>query len=414
MIRVVNPFLKKSQNHGSLNKMSKQFHIEVNCQQRNHAGERICGDVFLHKKIKEENRIIAVLSDGMGHGVKANMLATLTATMALNFTREHQDLVKIAEVIMDTLPVCSERKISYATFTIADIEIGGKVNILEYDNPETFIIRNNKIIEPGWQCVILNSEKNRGKELRSCTFVPEKEDRIVFCSDGITQSGLGSDQLPFGWGRDDLMDFVLEEIKKHPRLSASELGERVVKKAVRNDNFESKDDTSCTVVYFREPRKILICTGPPYEMERDKKYAGKVKNFEGKKVLCGATTGDIIAREWGKEIEDTFEFDDPDLPPVSFMDGVDLITEGILTLTRVSNILKNYNNQTALGKGPADRIVKMILDSDEIDFIVGTRINIAHQDPSLPVELEIRRTVVRRIAELLEDHFLKEVKIEFI
>ncbi|MCF8366379.1 MAG: serine/threonine-protein phosphatase [Bacteroidales bacterium] len=394
--------------------MSKEFHIEVNCQQRNHAGERICGDVFLHKKVKEENRIIAVLSDGMGHGIKANMLATLTSTMALNFTEEHQDLVKIAEIIMNTLPVCSERKISYATFTILDIEIGGRVNILEYDNPDTFIIRNNKIIEPGWQCLILNSEKNRGKELHSCSFIPEKGDRIVFCSDGITQSGLGSDKYPFGWGRDDLIEFVLGEVTKLPGMSAAELGYRVVKKAVQNDNFESKDDTSCGVVYFREPRKMLICTGPPYEKDRDKIYAEKVKNFIGLKVLSGATTGDIISREWGKEIEDTFDFDDPDLPPVSFMDGVDLITEGILTLTKVSNILKSYNNQTELGKGPADRIVKMILESDEIDFIVGTRINIAHQDPNLPVELEIRRTVVKRIAKVLEDKFLKEVAIAFI
>jgi serine/threonine protein phosphatase PrpC len=394
--------------------LSKEFHIEVNCQQRNHAGERICGDVFLHKKVKEENRIIAVLSDGMGHGVKANMLATLTSTMALNFTEEHQDLVKIAEIIMKTLPVCSERQISYATFTIVDIEIGGKISVLEYDNPDTFIIRNNAIIEPGWQCVILNSDINRGKELRSFSFVPEKEDRIIFCSDGITQSGLGSDKFPFGWGREDMAEFVLNEVKRQPFISASELGERVVKRAVQNDNFVSKDDTSCAVIYFRDPRKLLICTGPPYEEDRDKIYADKVKNFEGKKVLSGATTGDIIAREWDREIEDTFDFDDPDLPPVSFMEGVDLITEGILTLTKVSNILKDYNNQTVLGKGAADRIVKMILESDEIDFIVGTRINIAHQDPNLPVELEIRRTVVKRIAAILEDKFLKEVVIEFI
>lgn len=394
--------------------MSKEFHIEVSCQQRNHAGERICGDVFLHKKVKEENRIIAVLSDGMGHGVKANMLATLTSTMALNFTEEHQDLEKIAEIIMKTLPVCSERRISYSTFTIVDIEIGGKVSILEYDNPETFIIRKNKIIEPGWQCVILNSEMNRGKELHCCSFIPEKEDRIVFCSDGITQSGLGTEKFPFGWGRDDLIDYVLNEVTKHPVLSASELGERVVKRAVQNDDFESKDDTSCAVIYFRDPRKLLICTGPPYEKDRDKIYADKVKVFQGKKVLSGATTGDIISREWGKEIGDTFDFDDPDLPPVSFMDGVDLITEGILTLTKVANLLKEYNHQTVLGKGPADRIVRMILESDEIDFIVGTRINIAHQDPNLPVELEIRRTVVKRIGKILEDKFLKEVVIEFI
>lgn len=368
----------------------------------------------MHKRIKEENRIVAVLSDGMGHGVKANMLATLTATMAMNFTEEHKDFGKIAEIIMKTLPVCSVRKISYATFTIVDIEIGGVVNILEYDNPETFIVRNNEIFEPGWSNIILESDRERGKELRICSFTPEKEDRIVFCSDGVTQSGLGSEHLPLGWERERLVDFVLDEIKNEQFISAAELGERVVKKAYQNDGFSSKDDTSSAVIYFREPRKLLICTGPPYEKENDKLYADKVAAFEGKKVLCGATTGDIIAREWGKEIEDTFDFVDPDLPPVSYMEGVDLITEGILTLTKVGNILKDHNQNTIPDKGPAGRIVQMILQSDEIDFIVGTRINIAHQDPSLPVELEIRRTVVRRIVSILEDKFLKEVKVEYI
>lgn len=394
--------------------MAAGFYIEVDCKQRNHEGERICGDVFINKKIKEENRIIAVLSDGMGHGLKANILATLTSTMALNFTREHQDMVKIAEMIMKTLPICSERKISYSTFSIVDIEIGGKVNILEYDNPEAFIIRGTKTIDPGWQYIEMESEKNRGKQLRRCSFIPEKGDRLVFSSDGITQSGLGSDKYPFGWGHADLVDFAIGEVTKQTDISASELGERIVKRAVINDNYHSKDDTSCAVIYFRDPRKMLICTGPPFENEKDKVYADRVKKFEGLKVLSGATTADIIAREWKKEIEDTFEFDDPDLPPVSFMEGVDLITEGILTLTKVANILKDYNNQTVLNKGPADRIVKMILESDEIHFIVGTRINIAHQDPNLPVELEIRRTVVKRIAALLEDKFLKEVQFEYI
>lgn len=394
--------------------MVNNFHIEINCQQRNHDWERICGDVFIQKKVKEENRIVAVLSDGMGHGVKANMLATLTATMAMNFTEEHKDFGKIAEIIIKTLPVCSVRKISYATFTIVDVEVNGDVHILEFDNPEAFIVRNNEVLDPDWQSIVINTDQGLPKELRSCSFTPEKEDRIIFCSDGITQSGMGSDNMPFGWERESLVEFVLEEIRNNRFVSALDLGERVVKKAVQNDNFTPKDDTSCAVIYFREPRKLLICTGPPFEDENDKEYARKVAEFEGKKVLCGATTGDIIAREWGKEIEDTFDFVDPDLPPVSYMEGVDLITEGILTLTKVGNILKDYNQNTVPDKGPAGQIVSMILQSDEIDFIVGTRINVAHQDPSLPVELEIRRTVVKRIAATLEEKFLKEVKIEFI
>jgi hypothetical protein len=394
--------------------LDAKFYIEVDCIQKNQDGERICGDVFLSERIKSDERTIVVLSDGMGHGIKANMLATLTSTMALNFTKEHKDVNRIAEIIMNTLPVCSKRQISYSTFTIIDIEEDGKTTILEYDNPETFIIRNNKIFNPGWQSIILDSEKNSGKMIKSCTFYAQKEDRIIFCSDGITQSGLGSDKYPFGWGHDKLEDFTARLVNNNSQISANKLAGKIVNMAFQNDSYVAKDDTSCAAIYFREPRKLLLCTGPPYEEERDTKLAEAVKNFEGKKILCGATTADIISRELKLDIEDSFEFTDPDLPPVAYMDGIDLVTEGILTLSKVSEILKVYNNNYMLGKGPADQIVKLIKDSDEIQFIIGTRVNIAHQDPNLPVELEIRRTVVRRIAETLEKKFLKEVSLKFI
>lgn len=390
------------------------FYTEVNCQQRNHEGERICGDVFISKRLREERRTIAVLSDGMGHGVKANMLATLTATMAVNFTREHKDYQTTAEIIMNTLPVCSVRKISYSTFTIIDVEDSGEVSILEYDNPHCIIMRGERVYDPGWQNIVMESERNKGKELRAVKFRPKKEDRIIFWSDGIAQSGLGSPKYPFGWGIEAATDFVERTVQKTPYISARKLAQKVLNMAVMNDNYESKDDTSCAAIYFREPRKLLISTGPPFEKNRDIELAMNVHQFEGKKIICGATTAEIIARELGREIVDEFEFHDPDLPPVSKMQGVDLITEGILTLSKAYNILQNYNNNTRFSKGPADRIVKMLLESDEINIIIGTKINIAHQDPTLPVELEIRRTVVKRIARVLEEKFLKEVSLKYI
>jgi hypothetical protein len=394
--------------------MNQPFYIEVNCQQKNHEDERICGDVFLSERVKEENRIVAVLSDGMGHGVKANILATLTATMALNFTREHKDFHTIAEIIMKTLPVCSVRKISYSTFTIIDIEIDGKVSILEYDNPPASIFRNNKPYEPEWQCIILESEENRGKELRSCTFYPEKGDRIVFCSDGVAQSGLGSRKLPFGWGSDRMNQFISETLEKKPFISARQLAKKVINVAVSNDNYHPKDDTSCASFYFREPRKLLIVTGPPYEKKKDIELAMAVHKYQGKKIICGATTAEVIARELGLEIRDSFEFIDNDLPPISYINGINLVTEGILTLGKVTEMLREHDSNSVLGHGPADQIVDLILQSDEIHIIIGTRINIAHQDPTLPVELEIRRTVVKRIVRILEEKFLKEVTMEYI
>jgi hypothetical protein len=394
--------------------MKNNFYVEVGYQQKNHGKERICGDVFRSQRVKEENRIIAALSDGMGHGVKANILATLTASMVLNFTREHKDVSRIAEIIMNTLPVCSQRKISYSTFTAVDIEADAKTNLLEYDNPGAFLMRGSKPLEAEWNCLILNSERNKGKEIKSCCFQPLKEDRIIFCTDGITQSGMGSKKYPFGWGWDNVQEFIIRLIEQQPDISARNLAARILNTAYRNDNYHSQDDTSCAVLYFREPRKLLLCSGPPFENENDSKLAGIVGRFPGKKILSGGTTGDIVAREMKLEIKDTLEFIDPDLPPLSYMEGIDLVTEGILTLSKVSKILNEYKQDYVPGKGPADQIVKLLLESDEIRIIIGTRINIAHQDPNLPVELEIRRTVLKRIARKLEEKFLKEVVVEYI
>jgi len=392
----------------------RDFYIEVNSQQRNHDGERICGDVFLYKYIKEEDRVIAVLSDGMGHGVKANILATLTATMALNFTREHKEVDRIAEIIMNTLPVCSERKISYSTFTIVDIESSGNTTILEYDNPSTIILKHSAVVDIPWKKVVLSKGKHSGKVLKTFSFMPEKEDRIIFCSDGVAQSGMGSEQYPFGWEKEKIALYASSLVANEPSISASVLSGKIVTMAHKNDAYKAKDDISCATIYFREPRQLLICTGPPYDKEKDRELAEKVELYPGKVILCGGTTADIVARELNRTIIDELIFEDPELPPESFLEGIDLVTEGILTLQKVNEILKTYNSSIKLGKGPADKIVKLIMESDEIHFIIGTRINIAHQDPTLPVELEIRRTVVRRIARLLEDKWLKNVSFEYI
>lgn len=394
--------------------MNRNFFIEVDSQQRNYDSERICGDVFLYRYIKEEDRVIAVLSDGMGHGVKANILATLTATMALNFTREHKEVDRIAEIIMNTLPVCSERKISYSTFTIVDLESSGRVNILEYDNPSTVVLRGNQVFDPSWKKVVLDKGKNSGKVLKTCTFVPEKEDRIIFCSDGVSQSGMGSEAYPFGWERDNIAAYAASLVSGEASISASVLAGKVVTMAHKNDSYKARDDISCAIIYFREPRKLLICTGPPYEKEKDKVLSTKVLGYNGKVILCGGTTADIVARELNRTIVDELIFEDHELPPESFLEGIDLVTEGILTLQKVNELLKTYNNSVRLGKGPADKIVRLIMESDEIHFVIGTRINIAHQDPNLPVDLEIRRTVVKRIARLLEEKWLKKVSFEYI
>jgi hypothetical protein len=393
--------------------MTNNFYIEVNCHQKSHEGERISGDVFLSKRIPEENRVIAILSDGMGHGVKANVLATLTSSLALNFTKEHKKANIIAETVMKALPECSDRKMSYSTFTIVDIEFDGTTQIIEYGNPQCVIFRGSKLFQPEWQCVILTGA-NAGKEITTCSFKSMKEDRIVFFSDGISQSGTGSVKYPTGWGRDNALAYIEKLISNNTSVSAKNLSAKLVNIAFQNDQFVSRDDISCATIYLRSPRRLLLCSGPPVEPVNDNEMAEIVKVFKGKKIICGATTSDIISGQLNIPITEGQKFDDPELPPISFMEGIDLVTEGILTLSKVSQILQNYQTQYKRGKGPAEQVIKFLLESDEIHLVIGMRINQAHHVPGLPLELEVRPTVARRIARILEDKFLKDVYLKFM
>lgn len=394
----------------------EKYHIEVAHFQYNHQDEKICGDVFISKRIRDENRVLAVLSDGMGHGVKANVLATLTATIALNLSQEHKNATTIAEIIMKALPVCSERNLSYSTYTIVDAVIDDEiVNILEFENPQTIIMRGKYIYEPNREKVLLEnlSADKRDQDLRACTFTPQLEDRIIFYSDGIIQSGLGFG-MTTGWGRNNLIEYVRSLIEAMPDISGSLLAEKIVKKASANDLHSPKDDLTCCVFYYREPRRTMICTGPPFNMEQDGEFAQKLQEFPGRKIISGATTSEIISRELRRTITDEMIVDNS-LPPSSKMEGVDLVTEGVLTLNKVIKLLESLKYPyLQLGKGPADQLCQLLLDSDEIYILVGTKINESHHDPTLPIEIEIRRTLIQRLQKVLWDKYMKVVKIEYM
>jgi len=403
----------------TLNEKEEKYHTDVGHFQMNHQGEKICGDVFLSKRIPEENRVLCVLSDGMGHGVRANVLATLTATISLHFSTEHKDANALAGMSMKALPVSSERNISYATFTIIDICMETHTaSILEYDNPQTLILRGNRIYEPEWTHVKYKGDvkDKRVMNLKKCSFVPQIEDRIIFCSDGITQSGLGAGEgISLDWGRNNLIIFAREIIETTPGISAADLAERVVKKAAANDLYTPKDDLSCGVVYFRQARKTILCTGPPFNPEKDYEFATILKNFDGKKIVSGATTTEIIARELKRTVKDE-ERTDLSLPPSSKMEGIDLVTEGVLTLSKVTHLLNtvNLNAKMQFGRGPADQICRLLLDTDEIYVLVGTKINETNHDPTLPVEIEIRKSLIQRLTRVLSEKFMKVVVIKYM
>ena len=391
------------------------YHVEIDVQQKRPKGEMACGDVFQSNIIREEGRTVLVLSDGIGHGIKASVLATLTATMALKYTKLHTKPEVAARIIMNALPKSSDGKENYATFTIIEMDSDGQVRIINYDNPPVLIIRNEKSFQPREYELKVRGEENLGKMLRCREFTARKEDRIIFTSDGVTESGLGEGRFPMGWGTDKIESFSLSQINRMNNISATKLARKIINQAAMNDNFLIKDDTTCGVIYFREPRNFMLITGPPFYKIKDFDFVGRIQDFEGKKIICGGTTAEIIARELNLEVEIQHRQKNADaLPPSAKMAGFEMVTEGILTLGKVEEILENYDSDTRLQDSPPEEITKLLLQHDKIDIIVGTRINWAHQDPDQPLELELRKFVVKRIIKILTYKFFKKVNVEYV
>lgn len=387
--------------------------VEVEYCQKNKAGNIVCGDSFVSHKFKEEGRVISVLSDGLGSGIKASVLSTITSSMLLNFSTMNDDIMDAAMSVLKTLPKDAVRQISYSTFCLCDIDCFGNVRIAEYESPSFCLYRDSGFVDIPKTKIPIEREDLDNTSLWLSEFKMQKEDRIIFFSDGVNQSGMGNRNMPFGW-EDGVKEFIAGQINGKANISARELSQRIVARSEQNDGMVLKDDTSCCVIYMRKPRNLLICTGPPYDERNDGLLSNNIREFQGRKIICGGTTAQIISRETGLPIKVDMNSAGRDLPPVSSMEGIDLVTEGILTLSKVERLLAGEDSDELKSDGPAEKVLKLLAGSDKITFLVGTRINIAHQDPTLPVELEIRRNVVKKIKSLLESKWLKDVDITYI
>lgn len=394
--------------------MPNDVFVEMECFQLCHDGEIVCGDDFLFERLEQESRHLAVLSDGLGSGIKANLLACMTTTMALEFVRSNMDVLLSAEIIMDTLPVCEVRRISYATFSIFDLQIGGKSRIIEMDNPPFIHLRNGKDLKVSRQSMV--SERWPDRRVQLAEIYAITGDRLIAFSDGVAQAGLGQPGCKFGWRREGALEFIQAEVAKDPAISARELSQRVVY-AARNHNKDNRciDDISCMVIYLRKPRRLRLLTGPPFRPESDTAYAELVRNFDGKIILSGGTTANIVSRELKRPIDVDMKLvmKAGNLPPPARMEGVDLVSEGILTLTDVVQRLEADPPLTTPVPLAAKQMIDLFRESDEIEFIVGTKVNEAHQDPSLPMDLEIRRNIVRRLKTVLENKYRKRVLMRY-
>ncbi len=384
--------------------------IDTGFAQCCHYAEKACGDAVAFKRIPAEERLIAVLADGLGHGLKANILALMTTTMALRFSAEDRELVHSAEIIMDALPVCQVRQISYATFTIVDTRLGGETRVVEMGNPEFLLFRGGAPLQIEGQPVV--SPKYRDRTMTVYRFRAQPQDRVLFFSDGVTQAGLGSPNYPLGWRNSGVEKYVRSQLASDPEISAQELSERLLREAIAHEpELRPADDITAACLHFREPRRMLLFTGPPFDQNRDAECARLFREFRGTRVISGGTSAEIISRELGVPLELDLDSASGDLPPLSRLKGADLVTEGIFTLSRAARYLESGEFQH---NDPAGQLVELMRRNDIINFLVGTRINEAHQDPNLPVDLELRRNIVKRLAAVLRDRYMKDVEIHFV
>lgn len=392
--------------------MDSALFIEMEGAQFTKTGQAACGDDMRFLTVEKENRHLAALSDGLGSGVKAHVLATMTTSMAIKFLESNVPTLEAAEIIMDSLPVCEVRKIGYATFSLFDFRLGGRARVTEMGNPGYIHLRGVDEIFPLKDEMVV-SEHWPDREVRECEADFRPGDRIIMCSDGVTQAGLGERRdMKFGWRRSGVLRFVQRLIAGDPEISAKDLSSAIAREALNLVPGGCKDDISCIVAYLRRPRVMRILTGPPYYREHDGDYARQALIGPDHAVVCGGTSANILERELGVKVKVSLADmrSSGGLPPVGRMEGVGIATEGILTLSRVLSALEEMRCPKC-EPAAARAILDMMMSHDRIEFVLGTKVNESHQDPGIPQDLELRRSVVKRIARALEHNYRKETVV---
>ena len=394
--------------------MDNALFIEMEGAQFTKTGQTACGDDMRFLTVEKENRHLAALSDGLGSGVKAHVLATMTTSMAIKFLESNVPTLEAAEIIMDSLPVCEVRKIGYATFSLFDFRLGGRAKVTEMGNPGYIHLRGTEEVAPLRDETVVSAHWP-DREVRECEADFRPGDRIIMCSDGVTQAGLGQRRdMKFGWRRSGVLAFARRKVESEPGISAKDLSDAIAREALNLAPGGCKDDISCVVAYLRRPRVMRVLTGPPYHREHDADYARQALLGPEHTVVCGGTTANILERELGVKVRVSLADmrSSGGLPPVGTMDGVGIATEGILTLSRVLSALEEMR---APGREPAavKTILERMMRHDRIEFVIGTKVNESHQDPGIPQDLELRRSVIRRMAQALERNYRKNVIINY-
>ena len=376
----------------------------------NHYGEELCGD---HVDVVEENEnsTVIVLADGLGSGVKASILSTLTSKIISTMMAEGLPLEECVSTIAATLPVCSVRGVAYSTFTIIHIKNNDIAEIIQYDNPHVIIIRDD--INYDYPKTEMNIG---GKKIFRSTIKLQENDIFVAMSDGCPHAGIGV-LYNFGWKREDIIEFI--ETIAPAGYTAKTLSTMLVDECNKLYGGKPGDDATACVVRIRKREPMNMLFGPPADRDDADRMMSLFFSKEGKHIICGGTTSSIAAKYLGKELRPTLNFEKSDVPPIAEIDGVDLVTEGVITVNKVLEYAKDYLGDNefyehwSFKRDGASLISRLLFEeATDINFYVGRAINPAHQNPDLPINFSIKMNLVTELSECLKK-MGKRIKVSY-
>lgn len=363
--------------------------------------EELCGDKV--EVLKTEDSSIIILADGMGSGVKANILATLTSKILGTMFREGAAIDACVETIARTLPICKEREVAYATFSILQIFRDGEAYLVEYDNPKCVFIRNKEIINYPYQERVIE-----GKKIREYRFHVELNDCFVLMSDGAIWAG-EEETMNYNWEWDDMAAYTLKCTNE--TLSAARLAAMLSQVCYDLYGQNPGDDTTVAVTRVIRRQVVNIFTGPPSRKEDDERVVHDFMKQEGKKVICGGTSANVASRVLKREIVTLVKHADPKIPPMATMEGLDLVTEGVLTIGSALDLLHRYENDDfneaffdALdAENGAAKLARLLIEEcTDLNLFVGRALNPAHQNSNLPFDLSVRMNLVEQLKDCAE------------
>ena len=363
--------------------------------------EELCGDKV--EVLKTEDSSIIILADGMGSGVKANILATLTSKILGTMFREGAEIDACVETIARTLPICKEREVAYATFSILQIFRDGEAYLVEYDNPKCVFIRNKEIINYPYQERVIE-----GKKIREYRFHVELNDCFVLMSDGAIWAG-EEETMNYNWEWDDMAAYALKCTNE--TLSAARLAAMLSQVCYDLYGQKPGDDTTVAVTRVIRRQVVNIFTGPPSRKEDDERVVHDFMKQEGRKVICGGTSANVASRVLKREIVTLVKHADPKIPPMATMEGLDLVTEGVLTIGSALDLLHRYENDDfdeaffdALdAENGAAKLARLLIEEcTDLNLFVGRALNPAHQNSNLPFDLSVRMNLVEQLKDCAE------------